>query len=78
MEALGIYETQLMESLCVFQCYILTLVLYNFNYKKYSNFDFFRNSGMSETDSLDTVSHSSKEKKGSVLGRFLGRKKLNS
>ena len=33
---------------------------------------------MSETDSLDTVSHSSKEKKGSVLGRFLGRKKLNS
>lgn len=37
-----------------------------------------RNSGMSETDSLDTVSHSSKEKKGSVLGRFLGRKKLNS
>jgi len=37
-----------------------------------------RNSGVSETDSLDTVSHSSKEKKGSVLGRFLGRKKLNS
>merc|ERR1711892_192516 len=37
-----------------------------------------RNSGVSETDSLDTVSHSSKEEKGSVLGRFLGRKKLNS
>jgi len=34
-----------------------------------------RNSGTSETDSLDAVSHSSKEKKGSVLGRFLGRKK---
>lgn len=35
--------------------------------------------GACESDSLDSVSqHSSKEKKGSVLGRILGRKKLNS
>lgn len=35
--------------------------------------------GSMEGDTLDSVSqHSSKEKKGSVLGRFLGRKKVNS
>jgi len=37
-----------------------------------------RNSSMLEHDTVDTVSNSSKEKKGSVLGRFLGRKKVNS
>jgi len=34
-----------------------------------------RNSGVPETDKMDTISQSGKEKKGSVLGRFLGRKK---
>ena len=39
-------------------------------------FAVFRSSGMTETDSLDAVSTHSREKKSSMLGRILGRKKV--